>query len=267
MNPLGLKILGYTEETIKDLNLPDLIEAREEEKSLLSENIKKRLEGEQFETKYTLKVKKKNGGTFWGEIISTTIFFENAWTGLAIIADVSDRVIKELNLQKEKNIFKEISELDDLTNIANRRSFNERLDNSISDAMLKNAKFSLIMLDIDHFKEINDTFGHQSGDSVLSELASLIKENIRRDDFFARFGGEEFMIISKNIDVEGAAELAEKLRLKIETYGFSSKINVKCSFGVTGYKRNDTAESIIKRADGALYKAKENGRNRVESAE
>lgn len=269
MNPFGLKILGYTEETIKDLNPPDLVEAREEEKSLLSENVKRRLKGEQFESKYTLKVKKKSGETFWGEIISTTIFFENAWTGLMIITDVSDRVVSELNLIKEKDVFKKLSELDGLTDIPNRRSFDAKLEDYLSNAMLKiaNAKFSLIMFDIDHFKEINDTFGHSAGDSVLSELAFLIKQNIRKDDFFARFGGEEFMIISKNIGVKGAVELAEKLRLKIETYGFSSKINVKCSFGVTGYRRGDTAESIVKRADEALYKAKENGRNRVESSE
>ena len=267
MNSFCLKALGYSVDDIADLNPLDLVDVREEEKLKLIENMKRRLNGESFNEKYTLKVKKKNGETFWGEIIARTVFFENKWTGLVIITDVSDRVVKELNLQNERDIFKEISELDGLTNIANRRSFDERLDNSISDAMLKNAKFSLIMFDIDRFKEINDTFGHQAGDSVLSELAFLIKGNIRKDDFFARFGGEEFMIISNNIGIRGAVELAEKLRLKVETYDFSSKINVKCSFGVTAYKREDNAESIIKRADEAMYKAKQNGRNRVESIE
>ena len=267
MNSFCLNALGYSIDDIADLNPLDLVDVREEEKFKLLENMKRRLNGESFNEKYTLKVKKKNGETFWGEIIARTVFFENKWTGLVIITDVSDRVVKELNLQNERDIFKEISELDGLTNIANRRSFDERLDNSISDAMLKNAKFSLIMFDIDRFKEINDTFGHQAGDSVLSELAFLIKGNIRKDDFFARFGGEEFMIISNNIGIRGAVELAEKLRLKVETYDFSSKINVKCSFGVTAYKREDNAESIIKRADEAMYKAKQNGRNRVESIE
>ena len=267
MNPFGLKILGYTEETIKELSPLDLAEVREEEKFLLSENIKRRLGGEQFESKYTLKVKKKSGETFWGEIVSTTIFFENAWTGLVIIADVSDRVVNELKLLKEKDAFKELSEVDGLTDIPNRRSFDAKLEYYLSNTLLKNLKFSLIMLDIDHFKEINDTFGHQAGDAVLSELASLIKENIRKDDFFARFGGEEFMIISNNISVGGAVELAEKLRLAIETHDFPLKINVKCSFGVTACKSGDTADIIIKRADNALYEAKENGRNRVESAE
>jgi diguanylate cyclase (GGDEF)-like protein/PAS domain S-box-containing protein len=267
MNPFGLKILGYTEETIKELNPLDLVEAREEEKFLLSENIKRRLNGEQFESTYTLKVKKKSGETFWGEIVATTIFFENIWTGLFIIADVSGRVVNELKLLKEKDVFKELSELDGLTDIPNRRSFDAKLEDYLSNTPLKNPKFSLIMFDIDLFKEINDTFGHQAGDAVLSELASLIKENIRKDDFFARFGGEEFMIISNNIGVSGAVELAEKLRLAIETHGFPLKINVKCSFGVTACKSGDTADIIIKRADNALYKAKENGKNRVESAE
>ena len=267
MNPFGLKILGYTEETIKELNPLDLVEAREEEKFLLSENIKKRLNGEQFESKYTLKVKKKSGETFWGEIVATTIFFENIWTGLFIIADVSDRVVNEFKLLKEKDVFKELSELDGLTDIPNRRSFDAKLEDYLSNTLLKNFKFSLIMFDIDHFKEINDTFGHQAGDAVLSELASLIKDNIRKDDFFARFGGEEFMIISNNIGVSRAVELAGKLRLAIEAHGFSSKINVKCSFGVTAYRHGDTADTIIKRTDDALYQAKENGRNGVKSAE
>ncbi len=267
MNPFGLKILGYTEETIKELNPLDLVEAREEEKFLLSENIKRRLNGEQFESTYTLKVKKKSGETFWGEIVATTIFFENIWTGLFIIADVSGRVVNELKLLKEKDVFKELSELDGLTDIPNRRSFDAKLEDYLSNTLLKNFKFSLIMFDIDHFKEINDTFGHQAGDAVLSELASLIKDNIRKDDFFARFGGEEFMIISNNIGVSRAVELAGKLRLAIETHGFPLKINVKCSFGVTAYRRGDTADTIIKRADDVLYEAKENGRNSVKSAE
>ena len=267
INLFGLEVLGYGENEIKTLSLLDLVEGREEEKNRLLKNIERRLNGDSFEEKYTLKVKKKSGETFWGELLTTTILYENKWTGLVIITDVSERVVKELKLLKEKDVFKELSELDGLTDIPNRRSFDEKLSNCLSSALIKNMKFSLIMFDIDHFKEINDTFGHQAGDAVLSELASLIKENIRKDDFFARFGGEEFMIISNNISVSGVVELAEKLRLTIETHGFPLKINVKCSFGVTGYKRGDTAESIVKRADNALYKAKENGRNRVESAE
>jgi len=120
------------------------------------------------------------------------------------------------------------------------------------------------MLDIDRFKEINDAFGHQAGDTVLSELTDLVKENIRNNDFFARFGGEEFMIIVQTPKLKKAVELAEKLRSTIEMHDFTLKINVTCSFGVTSNEQDDTNGSIIYRADTALYKAKENGRNRVE---
>jgi diguanylate cyclase (GGDEF)-like protein/PAS domain S-box-containing protein len=264
MNPFGLSTLGYDEESIKEMNPLDLIDARGEEKVSLMENIRKRLKGESFDEKYTLRLKKKNGEKFWGEIFTTTIFFEHTWTGLVIVTDASDRISNELKLFKEKEIFKELSEIDSLTDIYNRRSFDEKLSDSLNNALLKNTKFSLIMFDIDHFKEINDTFGHLSGDAVLSELASLVKDNIRKDDFVARFGGEEFMIISNNIGIKGAVELAEKIKFKIETNDFSSKINVRCSFGVASFKNGDTTESILGRTDAALYKAKENGRNRVE---
>ena len=267
MNPFGLSVLGYTENEIKGLSPLDILEAREEEKNILSENIKKRLEGERFESKYTFKFKKKSGNSFWGELITSTVFFENAWTGLVIITDVSDRVKSELNLMKEKDVFKELSELDALTNIPNRRSFDVKLNDTIGSALLNNVNFSLIMFDIDHFKQINDGYGHQIGDAVLAELASLVKKNIRGYDFIARFGGEEFMIISNNISLKGAIEFAEKLRKKIEYAEFPEKIKVRCSFGVTAFKRGDTAESAIKRADEAMYKAKENGRNRVDSVE
>ncbi|MHB1601177.1 MAG: sensor domain-containing diguanylate cyclase [bacterium] len=265
INPFGLKMLGYSEETVKGLNPLDLIEAREEEKIRLWKSIKKRLNGELFEEKYILRVKKKNGETFWGELLTTTILYENKWTGLVIISDVNEKVVKEQKLLKEKDVLKELAEIDALTEVYNRRSLDEKLSDCLNDAFIKNIKFSLIMLDIDHFKEINDTFGHQAGDTVLSELAFLVKENIRKEDFLARFGGEEFMIISNGAGIKNALELAEKLRSKIELHNFSIKSGVNCSFGVTAYKYGDTDEAIIKRVDDALYKAKENGRNRVES--
>lgn len=265
INPFGLKALGYNENEAKELSPLELVEGREDEKLILSENIKRRLAGEPFQEKYTLKVKMKDGETFWGDILATTIFYENKWTGLIIITDVSERVAKELKLLKEKDALKELSEIDALTGIPNRRSFDEKLKNYLNGAVLKNIKFSLIMFDIDHFKGINDTLGHQAGDTVLSELAFLVKESIRKEDFLARFGGEEFMIILNNARLESAVELAEKLRLNIESRSLSVKSVVRCSFGVTAYRFGDTSESIIKRVDDALYEAKEQGRNRVKS--
>lgn len=265
MNPYGLQMLGYNERDILGLSPLDLVDIRDEERKAISGNIKRRLTGEYFEEKYTLKIKKKNGETFWGEILTTTIFSKNEWAGLVLIADVNERVINELKLSKEKDIFRGLSELDDLTQIPNRRSFDENIANCLTDKIPNGKKFSLIMFDIDLFKNINDTLGHQTGDTVLKDIALLIKENTRKEDFFARFGGEEFMIIVPDADIEKAAEIAEKLRLSIETHNFLPEIKVTCSFGVTSCKAGDTTDNIIYRVDAALYKAKANGRNRVKT--
>ncbi len=263
VNPYGLQSLGYSEKEIAELSVLDLIETREEERAFILENTKRRLNGEYFNEKYVLKVKKKDGNIFWGEIFATTAFFKNKWTGVIIVTDVNERVVNETKLLKEKNIYKKLAELDGLTKIPNRRSFDKKLADCLNISTLKGIRFSLIMFDIDEFKKINDTFGHQIGDTVLSEIVSLIEKNIRKDDFFARFGGEEFMIIALNTRLEKAVELAEKLRFNIAVHDFPLKINVTCSFGVTESKPGDTNENMIYKADMALYKAKERGKNRV----
>jgi diguanylate cyclase (GGDEF)-like protein len=108
-------------------------------------------------------------------------------------------------------------------------------------------------------------FGHQTGDLVLKKLTSLIKEKIRFNDFFARFGGEEFIIITPETELKNALEIAEKLRFIVESTDFKINKKITCSFGVIYVNRDDTMYSIIQRVDSALYKAKENGRNKVES--
>jgi diguanylate cyclase (GGDEF)-like protein len=119
------------------------------------------------------------------------------------------------------------------------------------------------MFDIDHFKEINDGYGHAVGDEVLVELSGLVRRNIRSADLFARWGGEEFMVLLPHTDLGGAASMAEKLRESVETHSFPGVARVTCSFGVAGFTEIDDATVILKRVDDALYEAKETGRNRV----
>ena len=152
MNPHGLETLNYSKKEISGLSLPDIVEARAKEKNVILENIKRRLSGENFTEKYTLKIRDKNGKVFWGEIVCATVFFQNEWSGLSIITDVSEKVNNEIKLLKEKNLFKELSELDGLTQIPNRRSFDEKLESYLNGKVPNNADFSLIMFDIDHFK-------------------------------------------------------------------------------------------------------------------
>jgi Amt family ammonium transporter len=146
---------------------------------------------------------------------------------------------------------------DSLTKAYNRNGLFKHLEN-------KNTLYTLTIIDIDKFKNINDTFGHDIGDSVLVELSSLIMNNIRDNDIFARWGGEEFLIVFDNNNLEVTQNICEELRKKIEKFNFSTVKNITASFGVSGlYNKSESFEDALKRADKALYEAKHSGRNRV----
>jgi len=155
-----------------------------------------------------------------------------------------------------------LSITDPLTKIFNRLKFNDELEKNLNYVKRYKENLSIIMFDIDHFKKVNDFYGHDIGDEVLKILTNLIKMNIRKTDVFARWGGEEFILLVPKTNVEIAFELAEKLRKLIEKTDFPKVKNVTCSFGVCEYNNNST-EKFLKNVDLALYKAKENGRNQV----
>lgn len=163
---------------------------------------------------------------------------------------------------KNKELEK-ISVTDSLTGLSNRFRIEEVLENSLYAAERYGRMFSLIMLDIDHFKLVNDRFGHLVGDEVLKKIASVISENVRKSDSTGRWGGEEFLIVSMDTDPRHCGLLAEKLRANIASAVFDTADAVTVSLGVTGYGKGDDRVSVIKRVDAALYRAKETGRNRV----
>jgi diguanylate cyclase (GGDEF)-like protein len=160
-----------------------------------------------------------------------------------------------------------LTTVDGLTQVFNRRYFEEALERELSRCRRYERALSLVMLDIDFFKQINDTFGHLAGDAVLKQAASLIRNRTRREDVLARYGGEEFGLILPEIDLKGAAVMAEKVRKLVERHAFTFddlRIPVRLSAGVSTLerKKDDPAE-LIRRADEKLYQAKESGRNRV----
>ena len=155
------------------------------------------------------------------------------------------------------------SEFDPLTKIYNRVKVNEVLSKLTFTVKKHNHDLTLILFDIDHFKRVNDEYGHNTGDSVLKELASLVKGLLRKGDIFARWGGEEFVVLLENVPMENGAKLAVRLQKEIERYPFNVIKNVTCSFGVTQFKSDDTEHTFFERVDKALYEAKENGRNQV----
>jgi diguanylate cyclase (GGDEF)-like protein len=129
-----------------------------------------------------------------------------------------------------------------------------------------NTPFCIVMMDIDHFKKINDTHGHGVGDTVLKELANLVMQHIRASDILARWGGEEFVLLAPSSTLETTRDLAEKLRQLIAAHLFAGHLKITMSFGIAQYAPNDTLKSIIARADSALYISKHEGRNKVTCA-
>ncbi|SFP53967.1 sensor domain-containing diguanylate cyclase [Hydrogenimonas thermophila] len=164
-------------------------------------------------------------------------------------------------LEKQRKKLEKASLTDPLTGIGNRRYFNIKLDNEIIRSKRYSVPLSIIMFDIDHFKKVNDEFGHDVGDSVLKELARIIKKNLRQIDIFCRVGGEEFMIILPETEEKNAYQISEKLRKIVESHSKESIPKVTISLGIAQFFKNDDKDNLLKRVDNALYKAKENGRN------
>jgi diguanylate cyclase (GGDEF)-like protein len=158
----------------------------------------------------------------------------------------------------------EMAYTDSLTRIYNRMYINRYLETEMDKVRRYGGEFSLIFFDIDHFKAINDRYGHQVGDDVLRGITRIVDEANRSSDVFARYGGEEFLIYTASTDLAGAMRHAERLRADIASYPLLDGSVVSCSFGVAQFdaKRDDLG-SLIRRVDMAMYQAKREGRNRV----
>jgi diguanylate cyclase (GGDEF)-like protein/PAS domain S-box-containing protein len=166
-------------------------------------------------------------------------------------------------LEQKSKTFEEKASIDALTGIFNKDKFYEMFGNNIEASKKYRTNLSLIFFDIDHFKNINDTYGHQTGDDVLQQLVTVIKGCTRELDIFARWGGEEFVVLLPGTDMDNALKAAEKLRKQVMNAEFKNVKYVTCSFGVTTLSNDDNVDKFVNRADRGLYKAKESGRNRV----
>lgn len=168
----------------------------------------------------------------------------------------------EAELKQANAALENLATTDFLTGIYNRRKFEEHLHTEVAEAKRLDIPLSLIFFDIDHFKKINDTLGHECGDTVLREIGLEVSKRLREIDIFARYGGEEFVILTYN-DCRSARKLAEKIRTAIEHHSFAIGEKVTCSFGVTQFCHPDTIDEFVNRADFAMYEAKKSGRNLV----
>ena len=169
-------------------------------------------------------------------------------------------------IKQQQVLHEEISRIaaeDDLTGLYNRRKINELIHDEIERSERYKKGFSIIIMDIDFFKRVNDRFGHLAGDQLLKMFSDIMRDTIRHTDTAGRWGGEEFVVLCPETKMDGAMALADKIRQRIESYIFNSFGKQTASFGVACYVDDDSVDSIISRADIALYDAKNSGRNRV----
>lgn len=180
------------------------------------------------------------------------------------IADESGTVTRLAIFAHDITRLKKLATTDILTGAYNRTKLDEVMDIELKRASRYKRQLSVIMLDIDHFKLINDNHGHLAGDGILRGLLELVRSYVRETHYIFRWGGEEFIILMPEADIKGAAVLAERLRQAIEAHVFEGGLRITSSFGVAEFISDDTEDTLIHKADTALYAAKEKGRNRVE---
>lgn len=260
-NPAAERLLGYSKEEVMGAELHRLVINDEKVYHLYKEGFKKFQQtgkGAVLGKTIELKAKHKKGHEIYVELSLSAVKINNAWHAIGILRDITERK------KFEKLIYKQ-SITDSLTNIYNRRFFMQMLEKEIERTKRNGKSFSLIMFDLDHFKKINDNFGHAMGDVVLKRVAETVKRRIRKTDYFARWGGEEFIILLPETSVNNAVKVAEELREHISSMKLPVVGHVTASFGVAGFKEQDTIDSILVRVDDLLYEAKKAGRNCVKS--
>lgn len=218
------------------------------------------LGGETF--RGTIINRKKNGDLYYED--KTITPFRNEQENIVGFITTGKDVTHETLLNEE---IKRIATIDNLTGIYNRHKFEELFTLEAERARRFSLPLSLLLIDIDHFKAVNDNYGHDAGDEVLKQLANIVQENIRKLDIFARWGGEEFLVLCPSTDLEKIQILANKLRLAVDNFRFPKVDNLTISIGISTFMKTDSFSDLFKRADQGLYSAKENGRNQVVAIE
>lgn len=175
----------------------------------------------------------------------------------------SDLQQRAFTMEETARTLRRLANTDALTALANRRQAEEQLTRELRRAERYGRQFSVLMLDIDHFKNLNDRFGHLAGDDVLVDLARRIERMVRAADTIARWGGEEFLLLAPETSLEDARRLAEMIRHHVDTNTLAERHRITISLGVASYRGGDTVQSVVARADAALYRAKREGRNQA----
>ncbi len=246
-----VKASGYKKEELLHQQM-SMIRHEDTPKKLFKDLWKTIREGKRWYS--PIKNKRKDGTAYWLE--QNIIPVKNEKGEITSYMSVGVDITAKQELER-------LSITDKLTNVFNRRKLDEELNKEFERAKRYNQSLSIMLMDIDFFKKVNDTYGHQTGDNVLQTVANLLKENIRKSDTLGRYGGEEFMIVCPQSHKEEVFLLAEKLRKRVESFVFDEVQTLTISIGVAMNDGDKLAQDIVKKADEALYQAKQEGRNKV----
>lgn len=251
INPAGVRLLGASRpEELLGESLAGFLRSEDGTNTAL-------IATDTGDTSVESRLQRRDGTEIDVELAASRITYaeENAWQ--VVLRDITERKVMEAELRR-------LATTDQLTGIYNRPHFESMLNKAISEAGRYGRHFALLMFDLDNFKDINDALGHDAGDRILCRVVDCLSPRLRESDIFARWGGEEFVILAPEIDDEGAAILAGKLLETLrESVATEATGAVTASFGVAVYRENETREQLFKRLDEALYGAKHAGRDRV----
>lgn len=265
-NPLKVTTLGYSKEEIPEQVTYQYFtdKLHPEDYPLTMKAMKDHLTGKANVYEVEYRIKAKDGSYRWyHDLGKITQYDDNGAPILVagIVFDITQKKELQYELECKNKILHELSELDGLTKLYNHRMIMEHLQNAIDQAEIKQKIFSIIILDIDDFKKVNDTKGHLFGDQVIMGIATIIKNNIRKTDIAGRYGGEEFLIILTDTDISNAINLAEKIRKSVEEFRING-VRVTISGGIQQYDGSNK-DDLISNADKKLYDAKRSGKNKI----
>ncbi len=275
-NPRFDEIFGHTADEMRQLGPYDL--ALPEEHERMRTQFERRLSGTVSRVHYQLRCRHKDGRTLDVEIHGSLMEMAGRRVLVSIVQDISERCRAEREVQVLQERLRELSLRDPLTGLHNRRHLDAALPLALHSARARHLPVSVLMVDLDHFKRINDQHGHPAGDEVLRRVADLLRRCARASDITGRYGGEEFLLVLPGLDRRAAAQRADQLReaieaLRIDVVGADDvgrSLSLTASLGIATCPADSDApcdgDALIAAADAALYAAKAAGRNRVELA-
>ena len=264
-NRAAEEISGYTEEELYRMHFWDIVHP--DYRDMVKQSGYNRQQGKVLPRAYEFKIITKNGVEKWVSLTGNPITYEDKPTALISVTDITERKQAESALKNSEHRYLELSIIDDLTQLYNSRHFYAQLEREIERSNRYEHPLTLLMLDLDKFKDFNDTYGHVQGDYVLSRLGHAIKRSLRETDSAYRYGGEEFTIILPMTVSEEGIVTAKRIQKEFRKENFSliagQEIYMTVSIGLAQYKPNEEIKAFVHRVDQFMYKVKKTGRGKI----